>query len=601
MDRRKELGACLEKMKGWGGLTVDLLAAAFINDEAARRAFDTISTKARQSVSGRGVVVVYGTLAHGVPPSNVAGIICPLLDTKTNISWLGDTTVEGLKGGPILRVEDQNLDQFGWTSSLLTVYDFVVVQPASTPASDSSQPAIPTPWRGAAAAPSKRDEPTAGTVSYTCGKCGTQVYAGAAPSDATPERLAATALYCAQCDDIVCVRCGSSKMQKGGAVPCGKCGGLARSVEANNHPSWYPGNRPAGGNETQKPKSPTAQTPAAPIRPLLPAFSRDLTKVAMESPAEPTVVRENDLKRLVSILCRQVRSNPLLVGEATTVRRFIVEVLANRISEGDVPTFLQQKKILALDIPLLVAGSNGWSDFLRRLGCVAKEADTIEDVILLMENLPLFEVPPGHLSAAARVLKRALSSDRIRCIITTERPEIATLMKEDSSVGRYLEVLHVAPATKDECLKALSGIKDQYERFHALFYTDDALEAAVDLAGRECTGASLLDSAAHLLDRAGARMRVRRGPRPPEVAAIHARIRNLVQRMESAIANHEFDKARVCSDQERDERHNLRQLEEKYDVGDTVVVSSNEIHEAWASRDPVITGSTAEMPDPETP
>jgi hypothetical protein len=598
MDKREELGACLKRVKGWGGLTVDLLAAVFVNDDAARRAFETISARARLSVGGRGVVVVYGTLAHGVPASNVAGIICPLLDTKANISWLGDTTVEGLKGGPILRVEDQNLDQFGWTSSLLTVYDFVLVQPASTPASGSSQPASPTPLHGAVAAPSKRNEPTAEAVSYTCGKCGTQVYAGAAPSDATPERLAATALYCARCDDIACVRCGSSKMQKGGAVPCGKCGGLARSVDANNHPSWYPGNRPAGGNETQKPKSPTAQTPPAPTRPLLPAFSRDLTKVAMESPAEPTAVRENDLKRLVSILCRQVRSNALLVGEATTVSRFIVEVLANRISEGDVPAFLQQKKILALDIPLLVAGSNGWSDFLGQLGCVLKEADTIEDVILLIEGLPLFEVPLGRFSVAGRVLKRALSSDRVRCIITTERPEIATLMKEDSAVGRYLEVLHVAPATKDECLKALSNIKAQYEHFHALTYADSALEAAVDLAGRERTGASLLDQAAHLLDRAGARMRLRLGTRPPEITAIHARIRNLVHLMENAIANHEFDKARACSDQERDERLNLRQLEEKSDVGDTVVgcVSGDEIHEVWSSGDPASRGSATGEP-----
>lgn len=122
-DRREELGVCVHDMKGWGGLTVDFIAAKLVNQDAARVAFHTLSTRARQNVSGRGVVVVFGNLQAKF----VAGMICPVWETEANMRWFGDTTIEGLDGRPV-KLADQNREQFGWPDSPLTAYDFVVVQ-----------------------------------------------------------------------------------------------------------------------------------------------------------------------------------------------------------------------------------------------------------------------------------------------------------------------------------------------------------------------------------------------------------------------------------------------------------------------------------------
>jgi len=576
MDKREELAACLQKVKGWSGLTADLLAAVFINEEAARRAFQTLSTKAREAVSGRGVAVVYGTLAHGVPALNVAGIICPLLDTKTNMRWLGDTTVEGLKGGPILRVQDQNLDQFGWPSSLLTVYDFVVVQTTSATPSTSSQPASKTPVGcPATTAPARQegDSPQIGAATYTCGKCGREVYTTPAPSDTSPERLGATALYCSQCDDIVCMRCGSLRMDKGGSVPCGKCGGPARSIDDSHHPTWYPGRRLTSGNVAQKAKASTTG--------LLSAFSRDLTQAAMESQMDFGVMRENQLERVIHILCRDVRSNPILTGEPEIATACVVEALAKRIVQDNVPLLLRDRRILALDLSLLAAESNDWADFNRRLRSIVKEAEELRNVILLIDDLATLRSSAG----TANVVKEALASGCLRCIGTAVRLETSKLIEQDPYLNRYFQEVRVPPPTKDECIRILSSIKCRLESFHALLYGDDALEASVVFAKSDVSDGSLLEKAIWLLDEAAARVRVKVSVRPDEILAAEVRIKSIVRRMENAIANHEFEKARSYSDEERKERENLRQLKEKYHIDDTVIgrVDGKDIEEAWAS------------------
>lgn len=127
-DSRGKLGACLKDMKDWGGLTVDLLAVRLVGQDAARVAFQTLSTRARQSVAGRGVVVVYGSLTLDGKSLFVAGIICPVWDTEANIRWLGDTSVEGLQQGGLLKLGDQTRELFGWPTSPLAVYDFLIVQ-----------------------------------------------------------------------------------------------------------------------------------------------------------------------------------------------------------------------------------------------------------------------------------------------------------------------------------------------------------------------------------------------------------------------------------------------------------------------------------------
>jgi len=316
---------------------------------------------------------------------------------------------------------------------------------------------------------------------------------------------------------------------------------------------------------------------------LLAEFSRDLTQAALENQLDPLIGRENELERVIQILCRRTKNNPVLIGEPGVGKTAIVEGLAQRIADGDVPSFLADKRILALDLSLIVAGTKYRGQFEERLKTIMKELMESQTAIIFIDELHTL-VGAGSAEGsldAANILKPALSRGEIQCIGATTPAEYRKSIEKDRSLERRFQAVKVPPPTESEAIKILFGIKDRYEKFHAVTYTDEALNQAVYHSNRYIPDRFLPDKAVDLVDEAGARVKLRQSSLPEEMIDVQKRIKFVVHRMENAIANHEFEKARFYSDEERKERENLRLLREKYNIDETAmgVVSAADIEE----------------------
>jgi ATP-dependent Clp protease ATP-binding subunit ClpC len=316
---------------------------------------------------------------------------------------------------------------------------------------------------------------------------------------------------------------------------------------------------------------------------LLGEFSRDLTQSAMENQLDPLIGREAELERVVQILCRRTKNNPVLIGEPGVGKTAIVEGLAQRIADGDVPSFLADKRILALDLSLIVAGTKYRGQFEERLKTIMKELMEAQNAIIFIDELHTL-VGAGSAEGsldAANILKPALSRGEIQCIGATTPAEYRKSIEKDRSLERRFQAVKVPPPSEGEGIKILFGIKDRYEKFHAVTYTDESLNAAVYHSNRYIPDRFLPDKAVDLVDEAGARVKLRQSSLPEEMIDVQKRIKFVVHRMENAIANHEFEKARFYSDEERKERENLRLLREKYNIDDTAmgVVTREDIEE----------------------
>ncbi len=319
---------------------------------------------------------------------------------------------------------------------------------------------------------------------------------------------------------------------------------------------------------------------------LLNEFSRDLTQAAMDSSLDPLVGRDGELDRVIQILCRRTKNNPVLIGEPGVGKTAIVEGLAQRIAEGDVPSFLADKRILALDLSLIVAGTKYRGQFEERLKTIMKELMDNQNAIIFIDELHTL-VGAGSAEGsldAANILKPTLSRGEIQCIGATTPAEFRKSIEKDRSLERRFQAVKVPPPNEADAIKIMYGIKDRYEKFHAVSYTNESLEAAVHTSSRYIPDRYLPDKAIDLIDEAGARVKLRQTTLPTDLNDIQKRIKFIVHRMENAIANHEFEKARFYSDEERKERENQRILREKYNLDDssTGIVTKDDIEEAVA-------------------
>src|SRR6201996_2181044 len=319
---------------------------------------------------------------------------------------------------------------------------------------------------------------------------------------------------------------------------------------------------------------------------LLSEFSRDLTQAAIDNQLDPLVGRDGELERVVQILCRRTKNNPVLIGEPGVGKTAIVEGLAQRIADGEVPSFLADKRILALDLSLIVAGTKYRGQFEERLKTIMKELMENQNSIIFIDELHTL-VGAGSAEGsldAANILKPALSRGEIQCIGATTPGEYRKSIEKDRSLERRFQAVKVPPPNETDAIRILFGIKERYEKFHAVAYTDEAIESAVYTSTRFIPDRFLPDKAIDLIDEAGARVKLRQTTLPTEGADIQQRIKFIVHRMENAIANHEFEKARFYSDEERKERENLRQLREKYNLDDTStgVVAKDDIEDVVA-------------------
>jgi len=297
-------------------------------------------------------------------------------------------------------------------------------------------------------------------------------------------------------------------------------------------------------------------------------FSRDLTEAASGGNLDPLIGRDNEIERMVQILCRRTKNNPVLIGEPGVGKTAIVEGLAQRIVNTQVPPQLAEKKILALDISLIVAGTKYRGQFEERLKTIMKELVENRNLIVFVDELHTL-VGAGSAEGsldAANILKPALSRGEIQCIGSTTPYEYRRSIEKDRSLERRFQAIKVTAPNEDESIVILRGIKEKYENFHQLEYADEALEAAVYLSNRYISDRFLPDKAIDLIDEAGARVKLRATTLPEEVMSIQRRIRVIDGRIENAITAREFEKAARYRLEEDLEQQNLQAVRERWKV-----------------------------------
>src|SRR5215470_18097254 len=248
-------------------------------------------------------------------------------------------------------------------------------------------------------------------------------------------------------------------------------------------------------------------------------FSRDLTESALEGKLDPLVGREREIDRVIQILCRRTKNNPVLVGEPGVGKTAIVEGLAQRIVNGDVPSFLADKRILGLDLSLVVAGTKYRGQFEERMKTIMRElTDNPQYIIFIDELHTLIGAGSAEGSLdAANILKPALSRGEIQCIGATTTAEFRKSIEKDRSLERRFQAVKVGAPSENEAVRILQGVKSRYEKFHMVNYTDEAIESAVYLSNRYIPDRFLPDKAIDLLEKAGARVKLRQATLPSEM------------------------------------------------------------------------------------
>ncbi len=304
---------------------------------------------------------------------------------------------------------------------------------------------------------------------------------------------------------------------------------------------------------------------------LLDQFGRNLTKLAAEGKLDPCVGRETEIERIMQILSRRTKNNPVLIGEPGVGKTAVVEGLAQRITNADVPELLKNKQIYTLDLAALVAGSKYRGEFEERLKKVMKEITQRGDIILFIDelhNLVGAGAAEGAIDAAS-ILKPALARGELQTIGATTLDEYRKYLERDSALERRFQQIRVEEPTIDQTVEILQGLRDRYEQHHKVQITDDALRAAAELADRYISDRFLPDKAIDLIDEAASRMRIKSMTSPPANRELEEEIETTRRDKESAIEAQEFEKAAALRDQERKLTNRKRELEEEWEAGES--------------------------------
>ena len=285
--------------------------------------------------------------------------------------------------------------------------------------------------------------------------------------------------------------------------------------------------------------------------PALDSFGRDLTELARQNKLDPVIGREREIERAIQILCRRQKNNPVLLGEAGVGKTAIVEGFAQRVISGNVPEILAEKRIVVLDLAMMVAGTKYRGQFEERIKAVMNEVRRARNTILFIDELHTLVGAGGAEGAidAANVLKPALARGEIQCIGATTLDEYRKYIEKDSALARRFQEIIVEPTSKTETVEILKGLREKYEEHHRVQITDDALVASVELSERYVTARCLPDKAIDVIDEAGARVRLRAMTRPPDLKEIDEEVERLNKEKEEAVANQDFEKAAALRDQ----------------------------------------------------
>jgi ATP-dependent Clp protease ATP-binding subunit ClpC len=293
--------------------------------------------------------------------------------------------------------------------------------------------------------------------------------------------------------------------------------------------------------------------------PALRAFGRDLTDLAKKSELDPVIGRKNEIERVIQVLCRRTKNNPVLLGEAGVGKTAIVEGLAQEIASGNVPELLRDKKVITLDLALMVAGTKYRGQFEERIKAVMDEIRRSKNVILFIDELHTI-VGAGSAEGAmdaSNIIKPALSRGELQCVGATTLNEYRKYIEKDAALERRFQTVKVEAPTVEEAIQILKGLRPKYEAHHKAKLTDEALEIAVKLSERYITGRFLPDKAIDVMDEAGARARINAMTRPPDVKEIEKEIEVIRIEKEEAIKAQDFEKAAGLRDKEKQTKEKL--------------------------------------------
>jgi ATP-dependent Clp protease ATP-binding subunit ClpC len=295
--------------------------------------------------------------------------------------------------------------------------------------------------------------------------------------------------------------------------------------------------------------------------PALKAFGRDLTKIAKEGGLDPVIGRESEIERVIQILCRRTKNNPVLIGEAGVGKTAIVEGLAQEIASGNVPEILRDKRVVTLDLALMVAGTKYRGQFEERIKAVMDEIRKVKNVILFIDELHTI-VGAGSAEGAmdaSNIIKPALSRSELQCVGATTLNEFRKYIEKDSALERRFQQVKVDEPSVDDAIKILQGLQEKYESHHKAAFTPEAIDAAVKLTARYLTARFLPDKAIDVLDEAGARARIGTMTRPPAIKELEADIDRINREKLAAIAEQNFETAAALRDDEKNAKKSLEE------------------------------------------
>jgi ATP-dependent Clp protease ATP-binding subunit ClpC len=284
--------------------------------------------------------------------------------------------------------------------------------------------------------------------------------------------------------------------------------------------------------------------------PALDSFGRDLTELAREGKLDPVIGRVREIERVITVLCRRVKNNPVLLGEAGVGKTAIVEGLGQQIVRHQVPEILHGRRIVILDLAMMVAGTKYRGQFEERIKAVMNEVRRAHNVILFIDELHTLVGAGGAEGAidASNVLKPALSRGEIQCIGATTFDEFRKYIEKDAALARRFQPIHVDEPTAEHTLEILKGLRDRYEAHHRVQITDTALSNAVELSHRYITGRVLPDKAIDVIDEAGARIRIKSMTMPPDLAEIEREIERLGGEKDEAVKSTDYERAAELRD-----------------------------------------------------
>jgi len=320
-----------------------------------------------------------------------------------------------------------------------------------------------------------------------------------------------------------------------------------------------------GSNESQSSQQPRGQASNA-STPTLDSLARDLTVSAKEGKVDPVIGRDPEIERIIQILSRRTKNNPVLIGEPGVGKTAVVEGLAHQIVHNEVPETLRDKRVMTLDMGTVVAGTKYRGEFEDRLKKVMDEIRNAGNVILFIDELHTLIGAGGAEGAidASNILKPALSRGEIQCVGATTLDEYRKYIEKDAALERRFQPIQVDEPSLEETVQILQGLRDRYEAHHRVTITDEAIEAAAELSSRYITDRFLPDKAIDLIDEAGSRVRLKSYTIPPNLKELEARLEEVRKEKDSAVLGQEFEKAASFRDKEQKLREELETTKDKW-------------------------------------